>query len=250
MSIEQTRDKLRQMRCFGMAAALEEQQRTVKANELSFDERIGMLVDAEHTYRENGRLNRYLREAKLRHSQACIEDIDYNPKRNLDKSVVLQLAGCRWIKDNQGIIITGKTGVGKSYLACALANQACRKGFRALYRRSPRLFEELTMAHADGTFAKLLARLAKMDVLVLDDFALAPMNDMNRRDLLEVFEDRDGLKSTIITSQLDPDLWHEFIAEPTASDAICDRILHAAHRIVLKGPSKRPEASQNRRAKN
>jgi DNA replication protein DnaC len=222
----------------------------IKTNELSFDERIGLIVDAEHTFRENKRLGRYLREARLRHGQACIEDIDYAPKRELDKSVVVQLAGCRWVKDNQSIIITGKTGVGKSYLACALANQACRKGYRAVYRRAVRMFEELNLAHADGTYGKLLARLARMDLLVIDDFALAPISDMNRRDLLEVLEDRDGLKSTIITSQLEPQLWHDYIGEPTAADAICDRILHAAHRIVLKGPSKRKEESLNRKPKN
>jgi DNA replication protein DnaC len=139
---------------------------------------------------------------------------------------------------------------GKSYLACALANQACRKGYRAVYRRAVRMFEELNLAHADGTYGKLLARLARMDLLVIDDFALAPISDMNRRDLLEVLEDRDGLKSTIITSQLEPQLWHDDIGEPTAADAICDRILHAAHRIVLKGPSKRKDESLNRKPKN
>jgi DNA replication protein DnaC len=248
--IEQTMDKLKQMKLYGMVSALQQQDTMIKSNELSFDERIGLIVDAEHTFRENKRLGRYLREARLRHGQACIEDIDYAPKRELDKSVVVQLAGCRWVKDNQSIIITGKTGVGKSYLACALANQACRKGYRAVYRRAVRMFEELNLAHADGTYGKLLARLARMDLLVIDDFALAPISDMNRRDLLEVLEDRDGLKSTIITSQLEPQLWHDYIGEPTAADAICDRILHAAHRIVLKGPSKRKDESLNRKPKN
>jgi len=250
MTIEQTLEKLKAMRCLGMADALEQQQKMVKANELSFDERMNILVDAEYSYRENKRFDRRLKEARLRHTQAFIENIDYNPKRNLDKAVVLQLATCSWVTGNQSIIITGKTGVGKSFLACALANQACRKGFRTQYHRASRLFEELTLAHATGTFSKVLRNLSKMDVLVIDDFALFPMTDANRHDLLEVLEDRDGLKSTIITSQVEPNLWHDFIGEPTASDAICDRILHAAHRIVLRGPSKRPEMAKNGRSKN
>lgn len=250
MSTEQTIETLRQLKCPGMAEALEEQLRTVKANGLSFDERLALLVDAEYAWRQNKRLSRYLQEAKLRHSQACVEDIDYSPKRNLDKSVILQLASCRWVKENQSVIITGKTGVGKSYIACALANQACRKGYRAVYRRAPRLFEETTLAHASGTFIKLLSRFSKMDVMIIDDFALSPMSDADRRDLLEILEDRDGLKSTIVTSQLSPDIWHDFIAEPTTADAICDRLLHSAHRIVLKGPSKRPETANKRRSKN
>lgn len=250
MNIEQTIDKLNQMKLHGMTEALEQQNKTANITELSFDERMGMMVDAEYTYRQNRKLSRYLTEARLRHSQACIEDIDYNPNRKIDKSVILQLSSCRWVKENHSIIITGKTGVGKSYLACALANQACRKGFRCIYRRAVRLFEELMLAHADGTYAKLLARFAKIDVLVIDDFALSPITDTNRRDLLEVLEDRDGLKSTIVTSQLEPENWHAFIGEPTTSDAICDRILHSAHHLVLKGPSRRKEQSQKRRSEN
>jgi DNA replication protein DnaC len=250
MNIEQTIDKLSQMKLHGMTGALEQQNKTANITELSFDERMGMMVDAEYTYRQNRKLSRYLTEARLRHSQACIEDIDYNPNRKIDKSVILQLSSCRWVKENHSIIITGKTGVGKSYLACALANQACRKGFRCIYRRAVRLFEELMLAHADGTYAKLLARFAKIDVLVIDDFALSPITDTNRRDLLEVLEDRDGLKSTIVTSQLEPENWHAFIGEPTTSDAICDRILHSAHHLVLKGPSRRKEQSQKRRSDN
>jgi DNA replication protein DnaC len=250
MTTEQTIEILKEMKCLGMAEALEEQQRTVKANELSFDERVGLMVDAEYTYRKNKRFGRYLKDAKLRYSQACIEDIDYPPKRNLDKSVILQLASCRWVRENQSVIITGKTGVGKSYLACALANQACRKGYRAVYRRAPRLFEETTLAHASGTFIKLLSRFAKIDVMIIDDFGISPLSDADRRDLLEILEDRDGLKSTIVTSQLSPDVWHDYIAEPTLADAICDRLLHSSHRIVLKGHSKRPETAKKGRSKN
>jgi DNA replication protein DnaC len=250
MLIEQTIEKLREMKLNGMAEALDEQQRTIKVGEMSSDERLAMLIDAEYTYRENRKLARHLREARLRHSQACIEDIDYSPRRKLDKAVIHQLASCRWVRENQNVIITGATGVGKSYIACALANQACRKGHRSFYRRAPRIFEELTLAHAGGNFIKILARFAKVDVLVIDDFGIAPIKSEDRRDLLEILEDRDGLKSTIVTSQLPPDTWHEYLDDPTAADAICDRLIHNAHHLVLKGSSMRKEEAQKRSKKN
>ena len=174
-------------------------------------------------------------------STACVEDIDYSPKRELDKSVVRQLAGCRWVAEHQNVLITGATGTGKTYVACALAQQACRKGHRAIYRRMPRLFEELTLAHADGSYPRLLARIAKVEVLVLDDWGLAPLNERERRDLLEIVDDRHGNGSTIITSQLDSKLWHDQLGDPTIADAVCDRLLHNAHRLMLKGPSRRKE---------
>jgi DNA replication protein DnaC len=233
--------KLLQLRLTAFAAAWSEQQKNPEVNKLSFDERIGLLVDAEHLARENARISRCLRDAKLRMSTACVEDIDYSPKRELDKSVVRQLANCRWVNEHQNVLVTGATGTGKTYVACALAQQACRKGYRSLYRRMPRLFEELTLAHADGSYAKFLVRLAKVDLLVLDDWGLAPLNERERRDLLEIIDDRHGNRSTIITSQLDPKLWHDQLGEPTLADAICDRLLHNAHRLVLKGPSRRKE---------
>jgi DNA replication protein DnaC len=238
---EPTLEKLKTMRLEGLAAAWLEQQQQPTAAELSFDERLGLLVDAEWMYRENKKMRRALKEAKLRLAQACIEDIDYAARRELDKAVVRQLASCRWIEEHQAVLITGMTGTGKSYLACALAQQACRKGFRALYRRASRLFDELKLARADGTYPRVLARLARVDVIVIDDFAVAPVTDAQRADLLEVLEDRYGSRSTIVTSQLPPGQWHDYLADPTLADAICDRLLNNAHRIVLKGPSKRKE---------
>jgi len=238
---EPTLEKLRTMRLDGMVATWLEQQKNTGATKLSFDERFGMLVEGEWTFRENRRLARALREAKLKLAQACIEDVDYSGKRDLDKAVVRQLASCRWVQEHQAILITGATGTGKTYLACALAQQACRKGFRAIYRRASRLFDELRIARADGTYARLLARIARVDVLVLDDFAISPVKDDERRDLLEILEDRHGTRSTIVSSQLPPSEWHDYLADPTLADAICDRIVHHAHRLVLKGPSRRKE---------
>lgn len=238
---EPTLEKLRAMRLDGMAAGWLEQQKTTGATKLGFDERFGMLVDGEWVHRENRRLGRALREAKLKLGQACIEDIDFPPKRELDKSVVRQLASCRWVQEHQAILITGATGTGKTYVACALAQQACRKGFRAIYRRASRLFDELRLARADGTYARLLTRFARVDVLVIDDFAISPVKDDERRDLLEILEDRHGTRSTIVSSQLPPSGWHDYLADPTLADAICDRIVHHAHRLVLKGPSRRKE---------
>lgn len=238
---EPTLEKLRAMRLEGMAASWVEQQKDGAMSKLAFDERFGMLVDAEWLHRENKRLARALKEAKLKLSQACVEDIDYPARRELEKAVIRQLASCRWVQEHQAILITGATGTGKTYVACALAQQACRKGFRAVYRRAPRLFDELRLAHADGSYVRLLARLARVDVLVIDDFAIAPVTDVERRHLLELLEDRYGTRSTIVTSQLAPSDWHDYLADPTLADAICDRIVHHAHRLVLKGPSRRKE---------
>jgi DNA replication protein DnaC len=236
---EPTLEKLQALRLIAMAAAWDEQQRHPDVQAMPFDERFALLVEAEWIARETKRVSRALKEAKLRLSQACLEGVECNTSRQLDKAVVRQLAMCRWIEEHQTVLISGATGTGKTYLACALVHQACRKGFRGAYRRAPRLFDELRLARADGSFPRVLSRFARLDVLIIDDFAIAPISDTERRDLLEVLEDRHGARATIITSQLDPKHWHDYLADPTTADAICDRVLHAAHRIALKGPSRR-----------
>jgi DNA replication protein DnaC len=235
-------DKLHALKLTAMATAWTEQQQHAEASSLGFDDRFGLLVDAEWLARENKRLARTLQEAKLKLPHACVEAIDYPARRELDKSVIRQLATCRWVQEHHAVIVTGATGTGKSFIACALAQQACRKGYRAYYRRASRLFDDLRLARADGTYGRLLGKLARMDVLVLDDWGLAPVQDQERRDLLEILEDRYGTRSTIVTSQLPPTQWHDHIGDPTLADAICDRLLHNAHRIVVKGPSRRKEA--------
>ncbi len=241
MLTEPTVEKLNTMRLEAMASAWIEQQKSTETTRLGFDERFGLLVDAEWLVRENRRMDRLLKEAKLKMSQACIEDVDYPARRELDRVLIRSLATCRWVQDHQNVAITGATGTGKTFLACALAQQACRKGYRTTYRRASRLFEELGLARADGTYTRLLGKIARMDVLVIDDWGLTPVRDPERSDLLEVLEDRYDSRSTIMTSQLPPERWHDYLGDPTLADAICDRVLHNAHRIVLKGPSRRKE---------
>jgi DNA replication protein DnaC len=236
---EPTIEKLHALRLRVLANTWIEQDRAPDTLALTFDERLAMLVDAETLARENARLLKNLRDAKLRLPEACIEGIDFSKDRNLEKALVRQLATCRWIHEHQVVIITGATGTGKSYLACALAQQACRKGMRVFYRRTPRLFDELRLARVDGTYPRLLARIAKADVLVIDDFAIGQLTEDARRDLLEILEDRYGLRATIITSQLSHDRWHAFLGDPTVADAICDRVIHGAHKMPLLGPSRR-----------
>jgi DNA replication protein DnaC len=236
-----TMDQLQALKLRAMAAAWTAQQQDASCTQLGFDERLALLVQAEWQARENTRVTRTLKAAKLKLSQACLEGIDYPARRELDKPLVRQLATGRWIAEHQQILISGATGTGKSYLACAFAQHACRQGYRARYWRAPRLFQECALARADGTYGRLLGQLARMDVLVLDDFALVPLQDAERRDLLEILEDRYATRSTIVTSQLAPSHWHEAIGDPTLADAICDRLLHNSHRIMLKGPSRRKE---------
>jgi DNA replication protein DnaC len=234
-----TLDKLVALNLGGMARALAEQQEQPGTyGPLSFEDRIGLLVDREATERENRRLERYRRAAKLRIA-AAVEDVDFRAARGLDRGVFLDLAGSRWVVAHQQVLITGPTGIGKTYLACALAEAAIRAGHSALYLRTPRALTEIAVARLDGRLPRLLAAWARIDVLVLDDFALQPLADAAAADLLEVVEDRAGIRSTIVTSQLPVALWHESLGEPTVADAICDRLLAAAHRIELSGVSLR-----------
>jgi DNA replication protein DnaC len=233
-----TLDKLQALKFTGMANALAEQMQMPDIEELAFEERLGLLVDRELTERENRRLASRLRRAKLKH-QAALEDIDYRHPRGLDKSLIQSLAACQWVKEHLNILITGPTGVGKTWLACALAQKACREGHTALYLRLPRLLQEMVIAKGDGRYPKLLATLAKTEVLILDDWGLAKLTAEQRRDLLEILEDRHGVRSTIATSQLPIEKWHNMIGDPTLADAILDRLVHNAYKINLKGGSLR-----------
>lgn len=228
-----TIQKLYELRLTGMAQALEEQQEHPKVQELSFEERLGLLVDLEKNLRDNRRLKSRLRSARLR-QDACIEDIDYRIPRNLDKGVVLSLAGCDWIRQHENIIITGSTGAGKSFLGCAFGHRACLEGYTTAYWRFSRLLEAMNMARCDGTYNKVLAKLAKTNVLIIDDWGLADIDDTNRRDLLEILEDRYRVRSTVVTSQFPTNKWHEVIGDPTMADSILDRLVHNAHQINLK----------------
>jgi len=242
MLIQQTLQTLHALRLPGMAIAFEEQQANAAVASLSFDDRFGLLVDREQTWRENRRLTRLLREAKLKSSQACVEDIRYGGGRKLDKSLIAHLSSCQWIAQHQNLVLTGATGCGKTWLACAFGNAACRQGLSVAYVRTPRLFEELRIAHGDGSFGKRLSALAKTDLLILDDWGLAPLNQAERNDLLEVIDDRVGARATLITSQLPTEHWHAYLNDPTLADAILDRVLHAAHKLALTGESlRKPE---------
>ena len=244
MLTEPTVEKLRTLRLDTMAQSYEEQQQKSDIGELGFDDRFGLLVDAEYLSRENKRMQLRLRDAKLKLGQACIEDIDYAAKRELDKAAIRQLSTCTWVVDHHNVVVTGPTGTGKTYVAFALGNPACRTGYRTLYSRATPPFDELVLARASGTYAKLLGKLARMDVLILDDWGLKPVGEQERFDLLEVLEDRYGSRSTIMTSQLPPAKWHDQLGDATIADAILDRVLHGAHRIALKGPSRRKEKAE------
>lgn len=238
MLIHPTIEKLHALRLAGMAKALQQQLTDPDVKTLSFEDRFGMLVDAEDTERGSRKLKERLKASKMK-EQACVENVDVRHPRGLDKALVKQLAAAQWIVEHRNVLIVGPTGVGKTYLACSLIHSACRHGFRALYVRTQRLLQDLTIARADGSYRRLLNRLAKIDLLVLDDFGLAALPDETSRDLLEVIDDRSGTGSTIITSQLPVDHWHQTIANPTIADAILDRVVHNSYKLNLKGESLR-----------
>jgi DNA replication protein DnaC len=221
-----------------LAKALREMHDLPPDKQLSFEEKIGLLVDQEWIDRENRKVARRIKEARLS-VRAAPEEIACDAARGIDKPLLRELMTCQWVRSHLNIIAIGPTGIGKSFLGNALAQAACRQGFRALFARVPRLLEELAIARTSAAYGSLLTRIAKVDVLVLDDFLLAPMTDLERRDLLEVLEDRYGKSSTIITSQLPTKTWHEAIGDPTIADAICDRLVHNAHVLSLRGPSMR-----------
>ncbi len=233
-----TLDKLHALRLTGMARAFEEQLKMPDIEALSTEERLGLMADREMTERDSRRLQTRLRRARLRH-QAAIEDIDYRHPRGLDKALMTKLATSQWIRDHHNVLITGPTGIGKSWLACALAHKACRDGLNALYVRVSRFFQDLSTAKGDGRYPKLMNALAKSDLLVLDDFGTAALKDEHRRDLLEILEDRYGVRATLVTSQFPVENWHELIGDPTLADAILDRLIHNAYQINLKGDSMR-----------
>jgi DNA replication protein DnaC len=233
MQIQPTLDKLNVMKLFGMAIALSEQMTHAAAQGLSFEERLALLLDRESLYRENRRMTRLQQLAQFK-QRAALEDLDYRKHTGLDRSQLASLAACDWIRASQHVLIHGATGSGKTFLACALGHQACRNGMSVLYVRAPRLFEELTLCHADGSFPKRLAAIAKINVLIIDDFAIAPIGPRERNDLLELIDDRVGTRSCIVTSQLPIEDWHDYIGDPTLADAILDRLVHRSHRIHLE----------------
>lgn len=245
---EQTHKQLIDMKMHGMAAEFANYLDQTGKDKLSFAERFGLMVDREWTERQERKLTLRLTKAKLR-EKACVEDLDYRHPRSLDKSVIQRLITCRWIGNHENIILTGPTGIGKTWIACALADKACREGFKSIYCRVPRLLHELKMARTDGTYSRELNRLAKMDVLILDDWGLSPLKDQERRDALEIIEDRNGRRSTIVTSQLPIKKWHDNIGDPTIADSILDRLVHNAHRISLKGQSLRQSGTNKKRGK-
>jgi len=233
-----TMQTLRALGLVGMAEAVLAQAQQPDTQALSFEERLGLLVDHEWTYRQNRRLARRLQEAKLPMA-ACVEDLEYYPGRGLDRALIQHLAKCTWVREHRACLICGATGTGKTFVAAAFGNAACRENFSTRYYRVPRLLSDLALAHADGSYPRLLARVARIEVLILDDWGLAALTAAEGREILEVLEDRTERHGTIVTSQVPVDGWHDLIASPTVADAILDRLIHHAHKLQLKGESMR-----------
>jgi DNA replication protein DnaC len=233
-----TLDKLQIMKLHGMAEAFRAQLETIDTGQLSFEERFAMLVDQQWLWKENRALARRLRAARLK-EKGVVEDIDYQHPRGLDRRLMRTLATSEWVRQHQHVLLLGPTGMGKTWLACALAQKACRDGFTILHKRAAELLRDLAVAHVDGSFGRLLARLSRIDVLVLDDFAMAPLKDSERRDFLEICDDRYQRRSLILTSQMPLAHWHEQIGDVTVADSILDRVVHNAYRMELNGESMR-----------
>lgn len=246
MLLHQSIEQLKALKLSGMANALEQQLATPSLQQLPFDERLGLLLDAESNERSHRREQRLLRQAKLKHSQSCLEDIHYDHSRGLDKSQIANLSSNHWIAQQQNLLITGATGVGKTWLACAFGMHAIRKGLPVYYQRVSRLLEETEIARADGSLAKLRIKIAKCELLILDDWGLTPLTDIGRQNLLEFVDDRLGSGSIIIASQLPINSWYEYIDEPTLADAILDRIVHRSHKIALTGGSMRKKLADDK----
>jgi len=249
MLIQPTLDALNRLKLYGMALALSDQMTNTAAQQLAFEERIALLLEREVTHRENRRNGRLWKACQPKEREAVIEDIDYRGRSGLDRAQLAGLASCEWIRQSQNLLIHGATGSGKTYLACALAHQACRAGLSAWYVRAPRLFEELSLCHADGSFRKRLAAIAKIQLVIVDDFAISPIGPRERNDLLELLDDRVGSRASILTSQLPIEHWHEYLNDPTLADAIMDRLIHRSHKIHLQGKESMRERTSKKAAK-
>jgi DNA replication protein DnaC len=242
MLSDQVTSKLHSLRLTGMLKALEEQHAMPNISQLSFDERIELLIDREDIERRNKSFQNRLRKGKLK-DNACIENLDFSSIRGLQKTTIMKFLSCEWIEGHQNIIITGSTGAGKTYLACALAQAVCRQGYTILYLRIPRFLRSLEIARSDGSYTKLLSEIQKTDLILFDDFGQSKLQLEEAKDLLEIMDDRHGQKSSIITSQIESAKWYELIPDPTIAEALLDRIIHCSHKIDVKGPSMRKEKS-------